>query len=59
MFVFGFNLPFGKSVIRPDGKEERPTRVIGLGIGWSRSEFIRVMKSPDQSSQGGQKHGGG
>lgn len=57
MFVFGFNLPFGKSVIRPDSKEERPPRVIGFGIGWSRSEFIRVKKVPDQSSEEGRKRG--
>ena len=52
MFVFGFNLPYGQSVVRPDGKEERPPSVIGLGIGWSPSDFIRVMKDAAQSAVG-------
>ena len=56
MFVFGFNLPYGKSVARPEGKEERPPRVIGIGVGWSRSDFIRVMKGTDQSA-GDSRHG--
>jgi len=46
MFVFGFNLPFGKAIRRPDGKEERPPHIIGLGVGWSRGDFTRVMKGP-------------
>lgn len=57
MLVFGFNLSFGKSVMHSDSKEERPPRIIGLGIGWSRSEFIRVVKSRDQSSREDQEHG--
>lgn len=57
MFIFGFNFPFGKSIRRPDGKEERPPRVIGLGIGWTRSEFVRVMKGPGQISEKDETHG--
>jgi hypothetical protein len=48
MIVLGFNLPYGKSVKRPDGKEERPPWIIGVGIGWSTSDFIRVSKGADQ-----------
>ena len=47
MLVLGFNLPFGKKVVRPDGKEERPRYVIGLGLAWSRGDFTRVMKRSD------------
>lgn len=55
MFILGFNLPFGKSVRRADGKVERPPRVIGIGIGWTRSEFTRVMKGQGQSPEKGEK----
>lgn len=51
MFILGFNLPCGKSVRRTDGKVERPPRVIGIGIGWSRTEFTRVMKDQGQSPE--------
>ena len=57
MFVFGFNLPYGKSVTHPDGKEERPPWVIGIGIGWSHSDFIRVIKGADQNTGEDVKHG--
>ena len=51
MFVLGFNLPFGKKVVRPDGKEERPRYVVGLGLAWSRGDFARVMKGTDPQKE--------
>ncbi len=57
MFVLGFNLPYGNSVVHPDGKEERPPSVIGIGIGWSRSDFTRVMKDTDQNGARDAKRG--
>jgi len=52
MFVLGFNLPGGKAIKHPDGKVERRPWVIGIGIGWSRSDFTRVIKSAENRGEG-------
>ncbi len=46
MIAFGFNLPFGKRVVLKEGKTLSPPRIIGIGIGFSRSERLRF---PDRS----------
>lgn len=55
MFIFGFNLSCGKAISHPGGKMERLPRAIGIGIGWTRSEFTRVMKGQGQSHEKSEK----
>jgi len=56
MIVIGFNLPLGKAIRRPGEKEERPARIMGLGIGWSRADFTRVMKRPTETKRPERHH---